>query len=380
MTDTATATPTNVIPAGGTTQASGAMTPEWYDQLSKQFGDTTSGALTQVSNLANNWYNQPLVAGITPEQQAMIGGASSVAGQWQPGYQQGQETIAGAQPLFNSAADSASQITSGLAPAQGMWGQAGNMMLDSADMAKQAGTYDPNQLQQHLNPYINGALNSMYDVSNRNLMNNILPGVNQTFTGSGLFGSSRNGDFLNRAIQNQQQTTSDTAGTMLNDAYKNAQSDYYNWGQLGMQGAQNVGNQASALGNLGTTSATTTGNLFNNQANQFGAQGVNTQNLGVTQAQQALQGQTQSWDDLAKTYGYQEQGRQNTQAGLDAAYNDWQKQLTTPYSLLGGLSQMMTQFPALYKGASTQVTVPNPTQTSTLGDLTQILSALNTPA
>lgn len=282
------------------------QTPLWYDQLSKQFGDTASSALTNVAGLANNWYDQPLVAGLTPEQQAMISSAPGIAGQWEPGFEQAQGTMQG-----------------------------------GIDQLKTSSTYDPAEMQKHLNPYLTGVLDEIARRGNNNLTKNVMPSVNQTFTGSGLFGSSRNANFLQDAIQRNQQEVLGAQATAGNQAYQNAAQDYYNWGQLGEQSGQA---QVQA---------------------------------GTAQGNQAVQGQTQSWDDLMKMYGLQEQQRTNTQAGLDAAYKDWQTQLQTPFNLMGGLASSVPNYTNLYSGAKTQIITQNPTQTSPLSDFAQVLAALN---
>lgn len=279
----------------GTTSTATASTPLWYDQLAQQFGDTASGALTSVAQLGDNWYNQPLTAGLTNQQQNIIGQAPGTAGQWQPAFQGGLNQV------------------------------------------QQSSQWDPNAMQQHLNPYLGGVLDEIARRGNQNLTEKILPNVNRTFTGAGLFGSAGNADFNNRAIRD---TQGEILGAQSNaglQAYNQASQDYYNWGQLGTQG-------------------------------------------GVNQANMALAGQGQAWGDLEKQYNLEEQQRQNTQQGLTAGYEDWQKQLQTPINMMGALSQMTTQFPSLYRGASTQITTPNASAGSDLQDLLALLSAIGSGA
>ena len=278
----------------GTTTSS-SVTPTWYDELAGQFGNTASGALSNVANLGNQWFDQPLVAGLTPQQQNVIGQAPATAGQWQPGFQGGL-----------------SQVQS-------------------------ASNWDPSQLQQHLNPYLPGVLDEIARRGNQNLTEKIMPSVNRTFTGSGLFGSSGNAEFLNRAIRDTQGEILGQQATTGLSAYNQAAQDYLNWGKLGTEGGQ-------------------------------------------TQMTGSIQGQGQRWDDLTKQYGMEEQQRQNTQQGLTASYEDWLKQLTTPYSLLGGLSQAAGNFMGPYKGASTVINTPNATTSNSLQDLMAIISAVGTGA
>lgn len=297
----------DIADTSGNTISTSTQTPLWYDQLSKQFGDTASSALTNVAGLANNWYDQPLVAGLTPEQLQMVSSAPNIAGQWEPEFEQAQGTMQG-----------------------------------GIDQLKTASTYNPAELQKHLNPYLTGVLDEIARRGNQNLIKNVMPAINQTFTGSGLFGASRHANFLQDAIQRNQQEILGAQSTAGNQAYQNAAQDYYNWGQLGEQSGQA---QVQA---------------------------------GTAQGNQAVQNQTQSWDDLMKMYGLQEQQRTNTQAGLDAAYKDWQTQLQTPFNLMGGLASSVPNYTNLYSGAKTQIIAQNPTQPSALSDFAAILYALNT--
>jgi len=499
MTDAISTTP-------GTTATQAALTPTWYDQLAQQFGNTTSGALTNVANLSNNWYNQPLVAGQTADQQALAASGMDAVGQWSPSYLQAQGTVNSAAPLWGQATAASNQVTSGLPQAQDLWGQAttaansttsglpaaqglwdqsaaatamqasglpqaqdawtaaqnaanlqssglpaaqslwgqsADMLGTAAGMTQAVGAYDPAEMQRHLSPYLGGVLDEIARLGNQNLTNTILPGINQTFTGSGLFGSSRNADFTQDAIGKTQQEILGAQANAGLSAYNQAANDYFNWGQLGLTQANQYGNLGTAMGNLGTTQAvtpssvygsqatqltnlgntyaatpsniygaqasqygnlgntaaatpasvygalssqlgnlgntyaTTPASIYGSQAGQYGSQAAGLTGLGQTQGNLALAGQGQTWNDLTNAYGLQEQGRLNTQQGLTAAYDDWQKQLSTPYSLLGGLGAMASQFPSLYRGANTQVTANNPSQTSPLNDISQILAAFN---
>jgi hypothetical protein len=112
-------------------------------------------------------------------------------------------------------------------------------------------------MQQHLNPYLDGALGTMASLANRNLSENVMPGVNSTFTGMGQFGSSRNADFLNRAIRDNQEGIQQTGATMINQAYDKASNDYLNWDKQ----TQGAANQFGVLGQL---------------QGQYGINGLNT--------------------------------------------------------------------------------------------------------
>jgi hypothetical protein len=77
--------------------------------------------------------------------------------------------------------------------------------------------------------------------SNQNLNEKILPGVNNTFTGGGQFGSSRGMDFTNRAIRDQQDTLAGQLATTGQAAWDSSQKNYGDWANRGIQGGTQLG-------------------------------------------------------------------------------------------------------------------------------------------
>jgi hypothetical protein len=82
------------------------------------------------------------------------------------------------------------------------------------------------------------------------LTENILPGVNSTFTGAGQFGSTRNAEFGNRAIRDTQQAIADANAKGMVGAYGQASGDYMK--MLQQQGTlgQNALNQGMSMTGL----------------------------------------------------------------------------------------------------------------------------------
>jgi hypothetical protein len=144
------------------------------------------------------------------------------------------------------------QEVAGLTEAQkqGM-GYAPDMLSQGKQWFTGAGTYDPNQVQQYLNPYVEGGLQAANRLTSQNLTENILPGINSTFTGQGQFGSTRNAEFQNRAIRDTQQSIADANAKAMTGAYGQASQDYMTMlgrqGELGQQALQS----GMALGGLG---------------------------------------------------------------------------------------------------------------------------------
>jgi hypothetical protein len=244
--------------SGSSSSSSSSNLPSWYlnsGQKSSNYFDKS------LAGLPTQGYQGNRVAGLSPLQQAGLG--------------QGQGYLDQSSPLYGQGA--------------GLMGQAGQQMSN-------AGVWNEQEMMQHMNPYLTGALNTMTTMSNRNLMENVLPQVNSTFAGNGQFGSTRNADFTNRALRDNQDSINNSGATMMNNAYGQAATDYLNWGQLGTQNAQNMGTLAQNMG-------------------QYGITGLNTgMNLG--QQDQAAQ-----------------------QAALDAQKAQWTENYTFPLENYGALSQ-----------------------------------------
>ena len=126
----------------------------------------------------------------------------------------------------------------------------------------QYATYDPSKMSEFMNPYTSNVIDANNQASNQNLTENILPAVNSTFTGNGQFGSTRNADFENRAIRDNQQTLNNTNATTLYNAQNQANTNYKDWTNMGTTAGQNDYNNwmtqanypVSALGQLATAS------------------------------------------------------------------------------------------------------------------------------
>ena len=146
------------------------------------------------------------------------------------------------QPQFST--DTNAAVAGGI---QGMLGDNGylnSVMGNWYDQSPAQGAlgqyaqYDPTKMQQFMNPYVNNVIDANNQASQQNLQENIMPGVNSTFTGNGQFGSTRNADFLNRAIRDNQQTLNNTNATTLMNAQNQANTAYQNWTKMGTDAGQ----------------------------------------------------------------------------------------------------------------------------------------------
>ena len=191
-----------------------------------------------------------------------------------------------------------------------MYTQGGNYLNQAGQQLGAAGQYDPSKMQQHMNPYLSGVLGEISRLGDQNLTENVMPGVNSTFTEAGQFGSTRNGEFLNRAIRDNQQTISGAQSTAMNQAYGQAGTDYLNWDKEGQVAAGSLGNIGTALGAFGTA------------------------------------GSTQNWNDINSAMKLGTQARDIEQNGLDKQLAMWQSNWKTPLDAATGLSGILNNMKA----------------------------------
>lgn len=92
-------------------------------------------------------------------------------------------------------------------------------VLGGADAIRSgSAAYDGNLIDQYRNDYTGGVLDEIERRANQNLMENVLPGVNDTFIKSGGFGGTRNQDFTLRALRDNQDTITGQQSKVLSDA------------------------------------------------------------------------------------------------------------------------------------------------------------------
>lgn len=175
------------------------------------------------------------------------------------------------------------------------------------------GTFDPTEFAKYQSPHIEGVVNRIAQLGARNLNENLLPGVNDTFTGAGQFGSSRHGDFTLRALRDANESILGQQSLALQQGYDSAMGNY----QTAMGRKLAAGEQMGALSQM-------------------------QQQLGIQDAA--------ALEAVGKTI----QGQ--NQAGLDLAYGDFLQQRDYPRSQVEWMNNIL-------KGQ----TLPSSTAQSTTG-------------
>ena len=220
------------------------MTSSLFDVLfqGSQPANTTGGTSTSTS--FPDWYQQVIAAN--------IGNAAQVVNtpyQVYPGQRIADQTpdqIRAQQDIRQS-------------------DQATQPMFDAAAQKENSATGGLNQsnFNSFLSPYTSGVVNSIATLGNQNLMENVLPQVQNQFIGSGqnLNGTS-SGDqtFTDRAIRDSQASISNAQAGALEQSYNNAMNNYGTAQNQQLQAGNNLGtlageNQVATLGGAAALNA-----------------------------------------------------------------------------------------------------------------------------
>lgn len=185
---------------------------------------SVTGSVTSVTGFPD-WYQELM--------RANIGNAVSTASQPYQAFP-GQQVASITSPTQQSWANI--QANQGI--------QTPSLNQASGALGSVAGGFNQTEYEKYRNPYTMDVVNNIAELGNRNLFENVLPGVNDTFTRSGQFGSTRHGDFTNRALRDSQEAISDAQNTALMQGTQNSMANY-------MQGQSNQISAGSQLGALG---------------------------------------------------------------------------------------------------------------------------------
>jgi len=272
-------------PLPNTTSTTGTAMPDWYNSYMQNLSSWGQGMAQQPYQS----YTGPRIADVSPQQTEAYNQVEQ------------QTTNPGYQPMLDQAQQT---MTNSLQP------------------------YSETEMNKYLSPYISGVTDRIATLGNRNLNENILPGINSTFTGAGQFGSTRQGDFTNRAIRDTTTGIADAQATALQNAYDAANKNYAGWNTAGQQNATAAGNLAGQEQSVGLKGA---GAL---EAVGQTLQGQDQQNLNL--AYQDFQNQRDyPWQQLSKMQGVMSGAQLPTTQTQTASGGYSASPLST---LLGGLT------------------------------------------
>lgn len=347
--------PPQVTQYGSTTTS----VPDWWAAYTQGL----IGKANAISAEPYQPYGGPRVADFSDAQNQAFNLTQSNTGIWSPYTAQaasmmsnagsGPGALGASQPFMDQALSSPGAMSGAgwIEHAAQMNGvNAASPHLSSAsDMINTSGGMTvPQTIDQYMNPYTSMVTDRIADLGARNLHENLLPGVNDTFTRSGQFGSSRHGDFTGRAIRDTQDAILGAQSGALERGYtqagQQAQTDLARqlqagqasgalgqvYGNLTHQGQQNLGALGSALGNLANQDrqflgqlGATSGNLASADLARLLSAGQNIGALGQT-----IQNMGQRDAAALEAVGVTQQ--QQEQKNLDTAYKDFLDQREYP--------------------------------------------------
>lgn len=203
----------------------------------------------------------------------------------------------GAQPLQQQAFEAAPNLSQTYQPiltsAGQTLGQAATTTspLSAATGYLQSAEQDPTQLaSQYMSPYTQNVVNSIGEMGQRNIQQNLAPQATAAAVGSGQFGSQRGAQVLGQTIQNANRDILAQQNSALQSGYQNALDAALKQktleanigstaGQLASAGQQNLTQAGTAQGNL----ASTAGNLGTSNLNTLATLGGQQQTIGQNQ-------------------------------------------------------------------------------------------------
>lgn len=309
-----------LAPNASTTQT---VLPDWYTNYA--MGVLSNQAAVSAQPYAP--YTAPRVADFTPTQVAGQEATKAAAGAYQPGLTAATSTING--------------VASGPAPSE--------MAQPYLQAASQTA---PSVVGGYLDPYMTNVTDRIASLGNRNLTENLLPGIGDQFVAAGGYGGSRQAEAIGRAVRDTQSDITSQQLAALSQGYTGAltaaQTDLSRQGSL-----------AATAGNLGV--ADVNSGLATGQAQ--GALAAQAQGLGLTGAG-ALQGVGAQQQELG-------------QKNLDVAYADYLRQQGYDQTQIDAMSKTLGAVqPAVPKavlsegyGAAPSGSTPSPSGLQTIANV-----------
>tara|TARA_R110002126_G_scaffold113430_6_gene251955 strand:- start:173 stop:1186 length:1014 start_codon:yes stop_codon:yes gene_type:complete len=270
------------------------------ESIPKWLSDYTQGLIGRANIIAGEEYQPyggPRIAGFHPDQMAAFDVTREGAGSWIPAMQ-------GAGAMFGAAANQ-----DPLAMAAPFLQQSGGRFTD------------PGNVESYMDPYIGNVLQRQADLSNRNLTENIIPGVQDMFIGSGSFGGDRMAEIGTRAMRDTAEGLQGQQMGALSDAYRQAGTLYGQDMSRILQTGLGAGTLAGQTGELQLAAGQQMGNL-----------GSELQRL--------------QYGDAAALEAIGSQQRQLGQGSLDLAYNDFLEQRGYPRETVDWMSQIIRGLPS----------------------------------
>ena len=334
--------------------ASSTETPKWMQ-------DAIYNQVNWSQNIANRpfeSYSLPTVAELSPMQQQAYTGISNAQGNYQANFDQAQTGIAAMAgippiPATNTSAAS-NQAANGQVRNDGLltvmgqdgntnqnlFGQNGNLSMSGTGQGsmgnttgsvvaptpqaggalyaanpylQQAGDTSVSNVNTYMNPYQTNVMDALAQQGTRNLTENLLPGVSDSFIKAGQFGSRNMGEFGSRALRDTQESILRQQAPLMQQGYAQA-----------MQAS--AGDKARQAGLAGTVGGISTSDL----GRQFSA----LQSMG----DMAIADQNANYRDLTALEAAGQAEQMQMQQQLTAAEKEFVDQQLYPQRQMDWLS------------------------------------------
>lgn len=267
------------------------------ENIPKWLSDYTQGLIGRANVIAAEPYQEyggPRIAGFTPDQMSAFDMTRQNVGSHQPYYDY----------------------------ATGMTEAGGNQNpLAAAQPYIEGGSQSfPGQVGQYMDPYIQNVLNRQQELSNRNLYENVIPGVQDMFVGSGSFGGDRMAEIGTRAARDVAEGLQGQQLGALSQAYGQAGELFGADQQRQLLAGQMTGNLAGQTGELQLAAGA-----------QMGDIGSELRGLGA--------------GDAASLEAVGAAQQQMGQGSLDLAYQDFLRQQNYPRENINWMSEIIRGMP-----------------------------------
>lgn len=328
--------------------------PDWYQDYTKQIIARGNA----IASEPYTPYGGSRIAGLNDQDRAAGQVVQSNVGAYKPYISQASNSFNDASKL--SGADAANPY---LTQSAGMSGfQAGSPLINqgangSSVAAAQPYTSAasqtwPSAMNDYMSPYTGAVVDEIGRLGSQNLLQNILPGVNQTFTGNGMFGSSNHANFTDRAIRDATTGIAGEQAKALEQGYGTSAnifgSDQNRLAGIGSTlgglansdyGRQLAGGQA--LGGLTSDDASRLANIGNIAGTLTQGDARNLIDIGSKQAGLGQTVQQLGTNDAAALSSLGEQQRGLTQNMLNSQYQDYLNEKNDPWAKLNNLSSLL---------------------------------------
>lgn len=271
------ASPPNAVDSSS---ASSNGLPTWY----QQYLSGIAGKATEIAgNQSTIGVPAQSVAGFNPDQQQAFNQVRQNQGNWQAPI---ADATNAASSIIGNSSDLINKAQDAVAGPSQSWGTAA--------------------AQAYMSPYTQQVVDNIQRMGVRNLNENLIPGVQDQFLGSGQFGSTRNADILGRTVRDANTDINGQVANALNSGYTNAQTMF-------TQDANRQQQQQNMQGTAALQGAGLATNAAGTQASSLGALGQTMQQLGSADAQNlsTIGGQQQALNQTVLNTDYTNQTNAN---------------------------------------------------------------------